>query len=99
MIKVIYEKIPGKLLILVFIFVVFLTGQVFPSNIGATLSIMEHGIREAIIAGIIIALLVAVHSYVLSKKGDGGGSCGCGTCSCGRIFDEKDKINDTGNRE
>ena len=38
------------------------------------------GVREIVIAGLIIAFLTAVYSVILTQKGDeeGGDACGCG---------------------
>ncbi len=53
-------------------------------------------IREAILAGIIIAVLTAVYSVILMKKGDD--SMGCGGCSCGR-FDQGETCENKNNPE
>lgn len=87
-----YQKFTGKLVTFIIIFTLFLTGKALSALINTTCSIMDHGIREAIIAGIIIALLVALYSFILSKKGDNAGGRGYGACSCGRIFKDKPTI-------
>ena len=74
------------------VFALFLKGRAMSAIVNTTYSIMEHGIREAIIAGIIIVLLVVLHSFVLSKKGGGAGGCGSGACGYSRILEDKDTV-------
>ena len=62
------------------LFVWFLTGVSFANDYLTQWNNQSAGIREVVIAGLILGILTAVYSIILTQKGEdeGGESCGCG---------------------
>lgn len=57
-----------------------LTGMAYAGEVTENSGLTTAGVREVVIAGLIIAFLTAVYSIILTQKGEeeGGESCGCG---------------------
>ncbi len=64
----------------IFIFNWILTGIASAQQTTGNSDANMAGVREVVIAGLIIAFLTAVYSVILTQKGDeeGGDACGCG---------------------
>lgn len=68
------------LMVMIAVFSFILTGSTYAQETGGDVGLNPAGVREVVIAGLIIAFLTAVYSVILTQKdeNESGDGCACG---------------------